>query len=146
MNTGQINQALANIQEYKGTYPADRIPVMRKFPCSVIINTDRSNRPGEHWVAVHIKEDGHAYYFDSFGFPVLNKEIQEFITKNSKHGYTYSSMTLQHPSADTCGAYCIEFVRQMATGSTFADFINQFSKNLTSNEHVLKGLLRRGRY
>ena len=35
-------------------------------PHLLVCNTDPSDKPGQHWVCIHV-EDGHGEYFDSFG-------------------------------------------------------------------------------
>ena len=39
-----------------------------------IINTDNSDKPGEHWVTLYFKDDK-AIYFDSYGQPPLEDYI-----------------------------------------------------------------------
>ena len=65
--TFQIDNYLRKNESYLGTFPLDRLPDLpNKFPKSIIINTDQSNKPGDHWIAIVLTEK-HAYYFDSFG-------------------------------------------------------------------------------
>jgi hypothetical protein len=32
-----------------------------------VCNTDPSTKPGRHWIAIYVDEDGGREYFDSFG-------------------------------------------------------------------------------
>jgi hypothetical protein len=52
MNTFEINNYLKNFPQFKGTYPRDMLPKINHLPSGIVINTDPSNKPGEHWVAM----------------------------------------------------------------------------------------------
>jgi hypothetical protein len=58
MNTLEINRYLKKFPQFKGTYPRDMLPTINRLPACVVINTDPSNEPGEHWVAVFIDRNG----------------------------------------------------------------------------------------
>jgi hypothetical protein len=48
MNTLEINKYLMKFPQFKGTNPRDLLPTINRLPACVVINTDRSNEPGEH--------------------------------------------------------------------------------------------------
>ncbi|KAF2880316.1 hypothetical protein ILUMI_25858 [Ignelater luminosus] len=48
---------------------SDQLPTKISKPCTVIANTDPSFRPGQHWNAFFIDENGYGEYFDSSGRP-----------------------------------------------------------------------------
>jgi len=73
MNTLEINNSLKKFKTFLGAFPKDKLPKTRK-PCGLIINTDSSNNPGEHWVAIYT-DNNCSEYFDSFGLPPLQEEI-----------------------------------------------------------------------
>ena len=52
---------------FKGVFARDNIPFIISYPCSLIINTDPSTRPGEHWLALFFNSKKEAEFFDSFG-------------------------------------------------------------------------------
>lgn len=52
---------------YCGVHPSDRIPLIKKFPCAMIINFDEAEKPGTHWVALYAPSKFHVKYFDSLG-------------------------------------------------------------------------------
>ena len=43
-----------------------------------IINTEKSNKSGEHWVAVIFNNNGKVLYFDSYGLPPLIQKSLSF--------------------------------------------------------------------
>ena len=44
-----------------------------------IINTDTSDKSGEHWVVIYFRNNNEAIYFDSYGLPPLEDYILPFI-------------------------------------------------------------------
>jgi hypothetical protein len=48
--------------------PSDCLPLeTRKTPRGYILNTDPSDKPGSHWVAMYLTEDGEREFWDSYG-------------------------------------------------------------------------------
>ncbi|KAI1291112.1 hypothetical protein HDE_07691 [Halotydeus destructor] len=114
MDTSEILSALKGVPGFCGVFPADHLRVPKSFPASVVVNTDDSGKPGEHWVAIHWPNRSSIEYFDSFGFPPLVPRIAKVVANGS---FTYNSATLQHPATSTCGVYCIAFVLSRAKGA-----------------------------
>lgn len=52
-------------QNFKGVHPSDQIPQMRHGD-SCIINLDKSNQPGSHWIAL-VRHKKKTIIYDSFG-------------------------------------------------------------------------------
>ncbi|KAK3741851.1 hypothetical protein QZH41_018850 [Actinostola sp. cb2023] len=52
---------------FLGVFPADRLPSTRRPGTGLIANTDLSDQPGTHWVAMYLDDDGQAEFFDSYG-------------------------------------------------------------------------------
>lgn len=52
--------------EFKGVYPSDKIPKLNALKKYAILNLDRSDEPGSHWIAVAFDDDK-TYVYDSFG-------------------------------------------------------------------------------
>ena len=82
-----------------------------KFPKSIIINTDQSNKPGDHWIAIVLTEK-HAYYFDSFGLGIVDQQIRQFLLPRYS-SIIFNSLCIQHILSDKCGYYCIYFVQNV---------------------------------
>ena len=79
----QIKNYLENDTGFIGCFPSNKIPEINSIPCTLIINTAQSGHPGDHWVALHLKADV-AFYFDSFGFPIIEDDIFKFLKKYYK--------------------------------------------------------------
>lgn len=72
-----------------------------------ILNLDKSQEGGTHWVALIIKNCGF-FYFDPFGFRCpLN--IENFCKKNKKPLY-YNLCQFQQLEESLCGFYCCLFL------------------------------------
>ena len=80
-----------------------------------IINTDTSDKPGEHWVAIYFRNNDEAIYFDSYGLPPLEDYILQFIQRNTRH-WIYHKELLQSPWSRVCGMYCINILDQLGRG------------------------------
>ena len=100
---------------FGGVYPRDRLPsgsTRRSF----VVNTDTSDRPGEHWVCVHFGEDGVAEYFDSYGLPPwAYGDIVRFMRSRSKQIY-YNTTRYQSDETKVCGHYCTYYLKQRNLG------------------------------
>ena len=44
-----------------------------------ICNTDPSDIPGQHWIAIALSKAGVGEYFDSVGLPPLKQEFSTFL-------------------------------------------------------------------
>jgi hypothetical protein len=136
MNTLQINTLLSEYECFIGTFSRDLLPIekIQVRPCALIVNTDESTKPGEHWVAIYLNETTGAEYFDSFGFMPMHKEIINFFKINKIKKIVYNSNQIQSISSNTCGAYCVLFVKFKCLNYSFCDLINCFSNNLYNND------------
>jgi len=134
MNTQDINQLLHGQTGFLGTFPRDRLPtVIKRRPSGIIVNTDTSNEPGEHWVAIYLCRDGCAEYFDSFGLPPLHKEIIAFLNDHNE-GWDYNRVTLQDVSSDTCGIYAALYILKRLNGYSKHEFLSLFTKRVRVND------------
>ena len=126
-----------------GTFARDELPIIRKYPASLIINTAPSNESGEHWVALFIDIDKSGFYFDSFGFPPYHKEIIDYID-DCTDCLKYNTVTLQTPNrfSVTCGHYCILFIVFMCRGHQFDELIALFTRNTFLNDILVRKVLR----
>lgn len=52
--------------KFKGVFPSDKIPRLNDLKKYAILNLDRSNQPGSHWIGVAFHK-GNTIIYDSFG-------------------------------------------------------------------------------
>lgn len=131
MNARQINSVLMSDpcahRVFRGVYPRDRLPVTVTKPSIFVINTDTSDRPGLHWVAVSFDSFGYGEYFDSFGLAPLHHDILAFIVRNSHYPYSYNSRFLQDLMSSACGLYVIYYVLMKSRGQSLHRILLPFS-------------------
>lgn len=111
MDTYQLKKVLSRDlgSSFGGVYPRDLIPDHLNFKeKAIVINTDPHDQPGTHWVCLYLDGDT-VEYFDSYGFPPLYSEIQEFIDRNSNH-MKYNENHYQELDSNVCGQYCVYFL------------------------------------
>ena len=137
MNTKTINKLLKNEKCYIGTYSRDMLPNQIKENQFLIVNTDTSDRQGEHWVAIIILSDGKGEYFDSYGLPPLHNEFLDFLDYNCPNGWKFNEVTLQCLSCITCGHYCVAYIKFRCLGHSLSEFVSLFGKDLVFNDELI---------
>lgn len=141
LTTKEIDRLLSAYPVFKGTFPADGIPHIPERPAAVIVNTDPSGSPGEHWTAIVLKPNNKALYFDPLGFPPLIPTVREYLMRNAHNGFKYNAATLQSPTGVACGYWCIAFIVHWADGGTLRSFSSRYRGRsgieLSSNDEKL---------
>ena len=94
----------------KDLLPIHKVPHTRAY----IVNTQDSDQPGEHWVALFFKNN-EAVYFDSYGLPPLQHHILPFLESNCRR-WSMNSMRLQGDYSMLCGVYCIYALHYLTLG------------------------------
>lgn len=111
--------------------PADHLPKkkIKIRPFNLVINTDESFKPGEHWISIHLPKNRkeHCEYFDSFGLPAINPYFIDFLNTNCKQ-YVYNPIQIQSDDSNLCGEYCVMFLHERNRNKTFGEFINMFDE------------------
>ena len=96
---------------FKDVLPSDCLPhEIRKKPRGYILNTDPSNKPGSHWVAMYLTEDGKGKFWDSYGQApgFYSQNFTQFLGKHCGT-FTWNRKILQAFSSDMCGQYTLFF-------------------------------------
>lgn len=132
-----IMQPLQRYRIFSGVYAADCLPHRIKLPCAFIINTSPRTELQGHWIALYINENGVAEYFDSFGFPPIQKDIQYFLRLHAKQ-VTYNEKQLQHLSSVKCGKFAIVFILVKMFGKSTTELFRKFSSNLMINDLIIE--------
>jgi hypothetical protein len=104
-----------------GVFPLDKIPIKVSKPAALVINTDISTRPGQHWLAVFIDTNNKGYYFDSYGMHI-NKKVQIFLKHNCT-SWTHNTFQIQSCNSIVCGQYCCVFLALLSRNVSFDDSI-----------------------
>lgn len=129
MDSRQLYRAAKSdktLREYGflGVFSPDTIPIkaLTTSPCSLISNTQDSDKDGEHWVALTIDDNGRGWYFDSFGAP---PKLEEFLSLlNSCSEWSYNTRPIQSLLSTTCGQYCLFYLLHSARGYGMDDIVD----------------------
>ena len=140
MNSREINELFENTKQFKGVYPRDGLNFKLNKYTGCIINTDRHNEPGEHWVAVYMGDI--PIYFDSFGLPPMFDEFVNFLDNQSPIGWLHNTIPFQSIYQDTCGMHCLFFLTCMFKYNDFNIFMNIFNKSKHENDILAKILYK----
>ena len=123
---------------YIGSFPSCFKPRTEKKMYSFISNTDDHYSGGQHWCAWVVRDET-LYFFDSFGRepgdPTLPKSFGEFADCFSS--VQYSNTRIQDWTSPTCGYFCIHFIYVLSLGLKYQDFLDDYSKDFTTNDAVV---------
>ena len=91
--------------KFLGVFPLDRIPYncILQYGSCYITNTQTSNLPGQHWIAIYANKMIHV--FDPLGAhypPYLVRRLQ-----SSGRPICYHWEPIQDPNSTTCGQHCL---------------------------------------
>jgi hypothetical protein len=97
-------------RRFIGVYPQDKIPLGRTG--LIIANTDTSNGPGVHWVAITLTPKT-IYVYDSFARST--KQLMKILSKNAKHKQikivdSDRSDAEQRDESSLCGQLCLSWL------------------------------------
>ena len=141
MSTNQIIDSPKNISSFIGCFPCNNIPIVKYYPSSFIVNTDKNNQPGTHWVAIYMTEKT-CFFFDSFGESIQEYDIKFFL-KQYYQRVIYNLTQIQDYNSIRCGEFCVNFVRYVTNKNTYVKFINEFVKiDLLKNDVILKNMMK----
>ena len=105
--------------KFLGIFASDELPKVVR-PCCMIVNYDKKDMGGTHWIAMAFPSMDSATYFDSYGMKpdgwdhVLqhNTDFHEYLLSNSSTGkYYYNDLDFQSRETDSCGEFCIYYLK-----------------------------------
>jgi hypothetical protein len=146
MNSIQINEILKKDdyarKYFLGVFSRDKIPKISKstLPCSMVINTHESDKPGEHWLALFYDANGNCDFFDSLAFSPNFYNFKQFFNKNALK-ISFSNKPIQSLFSDFCGYYCVLFLLFRSRHISLDNFLKFFDFNKTKNDNYLKKLI-----
>ena len=122
-----------------GVFPSDKLPkTVPQPPWGLVVNTDPSNLPGTHWVAIYCSPDSVAY-FDSYGQKPMVKSIKKWLVDYKT--YWTNPKRIQGPASSVCGQYCVYFLVQRWQGMTNEKILKKFSGDLVENDLMITAWL-----
>jgi hypothetical protein len=78
----------------------DDLPLVQNitYPSAYIINTDKSNEPGSHWLAIYYTNTRECYFFDSIGMGPRFYDLTGFL-KPSEFSFSSSPIVFMFTPA-----------------------------------------------
>lgn len=140
MNNYQINNKFAKVKNFLGVFSCDTLPRNVPSKCGLIVNTDKSSGPGEHWVAIFI-ENNVGEYFDSFGLPPLVPEILKFL-ENCCQSWYFNQTQFQGINHSSCGQFAVLYLLVRLNNSTLNNYLEMFSHDLNVNDYIVRNLIK----
>ena len=136
MNSLQIEGLLKkNLQAkkiFKKVCALDQIEVP-SYSSAYVINSDTSDKKGEHWVAVYFVKNRRGEYFDSYGLPPAILGLEAYMDRFSLD-WIYRSKTIQSLFSNVCGHYCVYFILFRCRNISLYAILSVLILNLTEND------------
>ncbi len=109
--------------KFRGVFPSDKIPRLNDLKPYCILNLDKSDEPGSHWVALAKLPTDECLFYDSFG-----RGYKQIIPIIDHSGNGRIKNTDEDPEQglqeNNCGARCIAFLMVFdRLGSEYAELI-----------------------
>ena len=125
------------VRPFDGVFSSDCLPAK---PRLLVCNTDPSYRPGEHWVAMYVDDDGnYAEYFDSLG-RIPSSIFESYINEHCRQ-LIYSSRQLQSITSRFCGHYCACFCILRSRGIDKCRLLGYFYRDTELNDVIVHELI-----
>jgi len=144
MNTAEIQCILKrnNVTKYQfgGVFARDCLPLLAKHK-AYIVNLDKMNENGSHWISIYFDKNRRGEYFDSYGLPPLFPEIISFLDQNSIL-WTYNCKRLQSTNTLVCGQYCIYYILNRMKQKSLKKIVNDFSFTYFKNDKKVFDLIK----
>lgn len=130
-------------QVFRGVFARDRLPMRRlPHPSAIVVNTDPSTKPGQHWVAIYFTRDGVGEYFDSYGQPPSLSPIKTFLQKNTRQTVR-NRTSLQGPLSAVCGQYSLFYLLHRCRDIDMSTITGFFSTNKRENDIIVNEFIKR---
>lgn len=132
----EINAKMKHWQHFQGTIMRDELGEFFEMALKndwdrfgVIVNTDVSSGPGQHWTAIFVDlyKDRSVEFFDPFGdppHPSIEQDIKNYIDALDLPfmlKYKVNSNKLQHEKSDRCGLHAMLFLEDRFRGIPFGE-------------------------
>ena len=143
LSTDEIDERL-KIPSFLGAFPYDELPEKPDGDFSLIINTEPSTEPGDHWLPIIFKKRVF-YFLDSFGRvptsplfrPEFKKTVKEYMQGDRRR---CNSKLIQYVFSNACGFYSIYFIKEMQSKSMIKT-MEIFTDNLKKNDLMVTDIV-----
>ena len=148
MNSNQLLHILQQDTFTKTVFtdvlPSDRLPAKIRKPKGFILNTDPSNKPGTHWIAMFLATDGKGEFWDSYGKApgFYSQAFTRFLEEHCK-AYTWNKKVLQAYTSDVCGQYTLFFALHRCRGIPMSTIASMFTDNKDWNDMLVRDFIEK---
>jgi len=106
MNSEETERFLGRrVADFNGVFSID---TLHNGPRLLVCNTDPSDNPGRHWVAIYADDDGdRGEFFASFGRRI--NDVFERCLNRHCSSWIFNDRQLQSVTGKCCGHYCIYY-------------------------------------
>ena len=115
----------ATKNHYLGTFSLDNLPKKVEYPSCLIFNNQKSDQPGQHWIAIYFDKRENSEFFDSYGNGPDYYGIKDYLEKNSKR-IVWNKKCIQSIDSVYCGFYCILYLISKCKGRSLKYFLGLF--------------------
>jgi len=130
MNSDEIDRFLrVRLRDFDGVFSIDRLP---DHPHLLVCNTDPSDKPGRHWIAIYVDDEGRGDFFDSFGRRPSDY-LERYMNRNCL-SWNFNDRQLQSIVSKFCGHYCIYFCILRSRGVDMRKIVRSFSSDTGLND------------
>ena len=123
-----LNKDFYSKKSFIGVFARDKLPEVKNYPTSFILNTQPTYKPGEHWLAVYFNKDRLCEFFDSFVFPPSIYGLDKYL-KSKSSDFVSNTQQIQDNDSASCGYYTIFFILLKNRNFSLDEIISFFSKN-----------------
>ena len=140
MNTYQIDRVIRqHVRRFDGVFACDRLPTK---PRLMVCNTDPSDMPGEHWIAIYVDDDGrYGEYFDPLG-RAPTRIFERYMNEHCCE-WIYNCKQLQSIASRFCGYYCACFCILRNSDIDMHRFLRYFTHDTGLNDVIVHELICR---
>ena len=136
MDTNELLSFMENDSSIKammgGVIPKDLLPAPTSKPKLFIVNLDKSNEKGSHWVALLLTNKYINEYFDPLG-NLPDSYFREYFNFYSLYCLV-NRKQCQSENTSSCGLFCLFYCYSRARGKSLQEIVTQFTTDLTQNE------------
>jgi hypothetical protein len=124
-------------ETFIGVFSCDElqdIPPQNQF--SLVCNFSPSNMKGTHFIALYVTASS-TYYFDSYGLPCIDPEINKFVVSLNRAKNYSSAASIQDMYSTFCGYYCWGFILSMEQNNNVS-YITHFNRKRLKDKNDIK--------
>lgn len=125
----------------RGVFARDTLPQNKNIVSGIyIVNTDKIENKGQHWIVICVDFSKNGEYFDSLGMPPLYEEFADFLS--GCHLWQYNERMIQGINSQFCGHFCAAYIQCRVRGDSMQEFTNRFTSDPLLNDNIIKNWVK----